>query len=115
MKSIYLVWGFVIILLLVTVSFMGTKIINKNKEYQQIEDNMEEVVGKYLGQNLNEYPTNGSKKFNISYIINNGYEINLNVNEDKCNGYVIVTKENVGFNYKAYIKCNNYATKGYDD
>ena len=114
MKHIYFVWGFIIVLLLGTITYMGIVIIDKNKEYKSLENEIEETVEKYLGEHLNEYPTNGSKKINISYIINKGYKINLTVNNDSCDGYVVVKKERVGYTFKPYIKCNNYTTNGYE-
>ena len=40
--------------------------------------------------------------------------VELKVKNDVCDGYVLVTKEDV-YHYKAYIKCKNYETDGYKD
>lgn len=115
MKNIYFVWGFVIILLLGTITFIGLNLTKKNNEYKTLENEIEESVENYLGEHLNEYPKSASKKIKISYIINNGYNINLNTSDDSCDGYVVVKKENVGYTFKSYIKCHDYETDGYKE
>lgn len=115
MKKIYILWGFIIVLLLSVVTYLGFNIVNKNKEYKTLEDNMEQVVSKYLGQYINEYPSSGSKRVNITDVINNGYEIDMNVNDDDCDGYVVVKKVSIAYEYDGYIKCNNYTTKDYSE
>ena len=113
MKNIYFIWVFIIVLILGTVTFLGLNITKRNEKYRNLESDMESIVGKYLGEHLNEYPKSGSKRFELSYIIEQGYNIDLNVNNDICDGYVMVSKESVSYSYDAYIKCNDYVTKGY--
>jgi len=36
------------------------------------------------------------------------------VKDKECTGYVEVFKNNTVYDYKAYIKCDNYETKGYE-
>ena len=85
----------------------------KDKEYKSLESSMENVVSKYLGQYIEEYPKSGEKKINITDVINKGYEINLSVNSDACDGYVVVKKVSFAYEYGGYIKCDKYITKGY--
>lgn len=114
MKKVYIVWTLIIILLLSVITIMGLSIINKDKEYKNLEKDMERVVSKYLGQYIEEYPKNGVKKVNITDVINKGYELEVNVNDDVCDGYVLVKKVSIAYEYTSYIKCNNYITKGYE-
>ena len=113
MKKIYIIWGIIIVLLLFIITYFGFNIINKNKEYKILEDNMEQTVAKYLGQHIEEYPKSGEKKINITDVISAGYEIKMSVNDDSCEGYVVVKKVSFAYEYDGYIKCNNYVTKGY--
>lgn len=114
MKKIYIVWTLIIILLLSVITIMGLSIINRDKEYKTLEKDMEQVVSKYLGQYIEEYPKSGVKRVNITDVINKGYELELNVNGDVCDGYVLVEKVSIAYEYNGYIKCNNYLTKGYE-
>lgn len=112
MKKIYIVWGFLIVLLLGLVAVFG---MSYNKEYKNLESTIEDVVAKYLGEHLNEYPTSGKAKIEITDVIKNDYSLSLEVEDDKCEGYVIVSTASVGYKYEAFIKCNNYITKGYEE
>ena len=62
----------------------------------------------------NSYPTKGNRsKVSLEDLKNSNMLEELKVDDDNCDGYVIV--ENTGvIEYKAYIKCNNYTTKDYD-
>ena len=115
MKKIYFVWTLIIVLLLSVVTFIGFKVVNKNKIYKNLENDMEVVVSKYLGQYIEEYPKNGSKTVKIADVIDKGYELNMNINDDMCDGYVVVKKVSIAYEYDGYIKCNNYVTKGYSE
>lgn len=85
----------------------------KANAYKDLEKNMENVVSQYLGQYIEEYPKGGEKKINITDVINKGYAIDMKVNNEVCDGYVIVKKVTFAYEYDAYIKCNNYVSKGY--
>ena len=103
----------IVLLILGFVIYFGFNVINKNNDYKTLEDNMETLVSKYLGQYIEEYPKNGEKKLKITDVINQGYEINMKVNDDVCDGYVMVKKVSIAYEYDGYIKCGNYTTKGY--
>lgn len=94
---------------------MGYSIANKNKVYSEKEQEMERVVAKYLGQYIEEYPSRGSKKIIMDDIINKGYNIDMNVGNESCKGYVIVEKVSIAYEYDAFMKCDNYMTNGYVD
>lgn len=115
MKKLYIVWVFIIVLLLSTVTFFGFRIVNKNKEYKSKEQEMESIVAKYLGQYIEEYPSTGSKKIIIDDIINKGYNIDMSVENENCTGYVLVKKVSIAYEYDAFMKCDNYITDGYVD
>ena len=39
----------------------------------------------------------------------------LKVNNDKCDGYVIVKKNQLVYEYKGFVKCKEYKTKNYSE
>ena len=102
------------ILLVVIMVFVGYNLFFKDKEYKSLENNMESVVSKYLGQYIEEYPKSGEKKINITDVIGKGYTIDMTINGKKCDGYVVVKKVSFAYEYDGYIKCDNYTTKGYN-
>ncbi len=116
MKKIYFIWSFIILVLLFFITFLGINISKKNSDYKNLENDIKIKVEKYLGANLNEYPERGSNRILLSKIIDSGIDINLYANEnDLCNGYVLVSKQVVGYETSIYIKCKNYTTKGYQE
>ena len=110
----YIVFGIISVFLIVIIGFFGFKVLNKNKDYKNLEDNMEQIVASYLGQYIEEYPETGEKRINITSVIDKKYNIDMQVNEDLCEGYVVVKKVSFAYEYDSYIKCNNYVTKGYE-
>lgn len=115
MKKIYIVWALIIVVMLSLVLYFGFNFSNKNKEYKELEEEILVNAEKYLGANLNEYPTTGSNKVLISKIINYGIDIDLSVNDDMCDGYILITREQMGYDTKVFVKCNNYTTDGYEE
>ena len=106
-------WIIFVVILFFGIVF-GYNIFFKNKEYKQLEKDMEDVVANYLGQYINEFPKNGEKKINITDVIEKGYGIDMLVNSDVCDGYVVIKKVSIAYEYDGYIKCDNYKTKGYN-
>lgn len=109
-KTMYL-WIVLIVGLLVGLTFIGFNTKKSNKIYKDLEKELIKTAQGYYG----EQP---SLLKNGAIIIDKELKdykdsLNLELENDKCEGYVKV-KSNMGiFEYKAFIKCNNYTTKGY--
>ena len=112
-KSILIICASV--LLLGIILLFGYSLFFKDKEYKDLEKNMENAVSKYLGQFIEEYPNSGEKKINITDVIEKGYEVDMKVNGKVCDGYVVVKKVSFAYEYDGYIKCDGYITKGYSN
>lgn len=113
MKKTMILSGILAVLLIATLTIIGFNIKNQNKEYKELEDTIEKVAIAYYG----EYPTliknNGTIETND--LVQYDENINMIINGDECTGYV-KTKSNMGiYEYKAYIKCQNYTTPGYNN
>ena len=112
MKKILVIMGFVVVVLVGGLTFLGFRIKNQNEPYKKLENELEKQAIALIGEKPNYLPNGG--KLTLADLTNNNYEVNMNVNGDVCSdGYIIVSK-NMGFlDYKGYIKCNNYTTHGY--
>ena len=64
-----------------------------------------------MGQFISEMP---ASQTTISYkkLLDNGL---IKENEHNCDGYVFIKKNLATFDYKAYIKCDKYTTKDFDE
>ena len=109
------------ILIAITITLLTALISINNirtKPYRKLEDSIVEVMKKYYGQdtNLTKLPKNNERvRISIKELKDFGLEINNKVENDTCEGYGVVTGLNVSHKYKAYIKCNKYTTKNYEN
>ena len=106
------------ILLVFSLGVVGVKISKKKAPYIALENDIVEAMKRYYGQdeNLTKLPKkNKTTKITIGELESYGLNINNIVNKDECIGYGIVTGRDVAFSYKAFIKCNDYKTKGYSE
>lgn len=117
MKNITIVWIIVIMFLISVLSIIGINSSKKQAPYKALENDIVEAMKIYYGQdtNLNKLPKNKEKtKITIAELESFGLNINNIVKNDKCEGYGIVIGKSVSYNYKAYIKCNDYTTNKYE-
>ena len=84
----------------------------KNKEYFELEAKLENIAATYV------------KDYNV--VTNNGYKLTLSTlkhfkyidefndeNGNPCDGYVIISLMDEIPQYKGYISCKDYKSKGY--
>ena len=118
MKKITIIWSIIMFLLVVLIVLIGVLISKKETNYKALESDIVEAMKVYYGQdtNLAKLPKkkNKTSKVTIGELEAFGHNINNIVDGDTCTGYGIVTKKDIAFGYKAYIKCSNYETKGYN-
>jgi hypothetical protein len=113
LKKISIIWGIVAFLLFAFLTTMGFIYKDKAQKYKKLEKNLVAITKKYTATDFN-FPVNGENVI-IKYDELNeaGLIDSLEVDNQKCDGYVTVTFKNVT-EYKAYIKCANYTTHGFD-
>lgn len=114
LKVFSVVWGIVAVLLFTGLTTMGFIYKNKTKKYKKLETNLVEVAKKYTATDFN-FPVNG-ENIVISYseLHDKNLIDKLEVESQKCDGYVVVSFNNVT-EYKGYVKCNKYKTHDFDD
>ena len=117
MKKLTICWIIIIVMLSLSLIFVGYTITKKKAPYKALENDMVEAAQTYYGQdtNLNKLPKNkGTSKVTIGELESFGINVNNIISGDTCDGFVIVKAKDVAFSYKAYIKCNEYKTKDYE-
>lgn len=112
MKKITIVWTITLLIIVGGLTVIGLQI--KKENIQNImEESLVEQAEKYFGLYPGLFPTlNNSKKMSAEELKSNGYDANL---EKDCDGYVVVTNKNNGYEYKGYVKCPDYMTEGYSN
>ena len=107
---------FAITLTLLTILIAGNNL--RTKPYRELEDNVVLAMKKYYGQdtNLKKLPKNNQKvKITIKELKDFGLMIDTKIKDDICDGYGIVTGQEVSHEYKSFIKCKKYTTKNYEN
>ena len=111
MKKNMVIWLILIVILVGGLTIIGLKIKNENKEYKTFEKKMTDVAKAYYGEKPGLLKNN--ETISIQDLSDYDNTLTNKVNEEECNGYVKTTSNMGIFEYKAYIKCNEYTTKGY--
>ncbi len=109
-----ILWGILSLVLFGGLTAFGFLYKNKSKEYKELEKKLVEAEKKYADAHF-AYPNPGDTvKTDAKTLIKEGFLDHLKVKEEECDGYAIVSHESTIFEYKGYVSCNTYKTKGYE-
>lgn len=113
MKTIFILWAMIVITLLAIIIIFSIFYKSRIKKYESLVSKMTSVTKSYVEDN-NLYPVEGSEiKINLSELQAKELIGELIVGNDICDGFVVVSNDN-NINYKGYISCKMYITKGYN-
>lgn len=113
LRTSWIIWGIVMFAIVTLLFCFGLIFTNKNKVYKEQESKLVETTKMYV-ESSTWYPKAGeSLKVDINELIENGLIENVVVNDDSCKGYIKVINNGI-IEYKAYLKCKNYKTHGYE-
>lgn len=99
----------------------GNEDINENynskaKTYSAYESDIRVAGKKYIFEKYNTVDDIGGIVVTVNKLVSTGYmdEI-VDINYNKCSGYLYVSQSGIVYNYDAYIKCgDDYQTPGYN-
>ncbi len=115
MKYMSVVWGLVVVGIFVLLTFFGFLYKNKTKDYKLLEEKLVEAEKKYADQKF-LYPNEGEIiKTSLKELQEAGLIEEFNVLDVACDGYVVLSHQGLVYDYKGYVHCGNYKTKGYED
>lgn len=115
MKKMIVAWLFIALVLVFSIYFIGLSVIKEYKPYRELEADLAESATIYMEKEKIVLRYKEKHKIDIEDLAKDKLTGNIKVGEDKCTGYIIVKKELNGNSTKAYIKCENYTTEGYED
>lgn len=116
LRFTWILWGIILIVIIAALILMSTAKQKKIKPYKEAEETIESASKKYVEIN-GWYPEKGDKtKVIFSELIEKNLikEVIIEEKNDKCDGYVLISNNGV-IEYKAYMKCQNYQTHGYEE
>lgn len=112
-KKSYWIWGIVVVSLFILLTLFGFLYKKKANVYKELENKLIEAEKKYVDAKFLYPTTNEPVKITAKEMIENGFMNHLNLEEETCDGYAVVIKNGTVFEYKGYVNCKNYKTKGY--
>ena len=113
MKKLYVIWGILAVLIFAFLTAFGFMYKKKTYIYKDLENRLVAAEKKYVDSRF-LYPENGEVvKITANDLIENEFFDSMQLNDEVCEGYTTVRKDGGVFEYKAYIKCKWYKTKGY--
>ena len=113
MKNSLIISAFIMLILVGCLTFIGINLTKKNGEYYSLEKHLTSAAKDYYAQYPNELP-NSEVVITASKLIETNFLDELAVNDEECNGYVVIQKNYVAHDFKPYINCKNYQTKKYN-
>lgn len=109
----WIIWGMIMIAIVILLFFIGLTLSRKNEPYKAKENDLVEVTKVYV-ESSTWYPDKGqSLKVTIKELIEKEIISEVVVEDDKCDGYINVINNGI-IEYKAFLKCKNYQTHGYE-
>lgn len=110
-RILWIIWGSIVVIVIILLTILGFLLNKKFDKYYKLENKLKLAAEKYSTENF--IFQDDVKEYIITFDDLKGkYLDNLNIENDQCTGYVKMTL-NVAYEYKAYIKCNKYKTRGY--
>lgn len=112
-KNMYVVWVVIVVIIFILLTVFGFLYKNKSNGYKLLEEKLVEAEKKYADAKF-LYPQNGEiVKITAHEMIENGFLDALKYEGETCDGYVTLQKNGTTYQYKGYVNCSNYKTKGY--
>lgn len=115
MKKMIVYWIILVCGLVGVLTFIGFTYEKSVSEYKSLEADLVESADTYITRNninlvIDERIIITDEKMREDELIQS-----MSVNSDECTGYVEIKKNINKTNYKAYIKCRDYTTDGYEN
>lgn len=105
--------GIIVVLIIILMLFVGGG--SKKLSYEKIEQKIVAAGESYFIKNEKELPSSGTKTISVDTLVKAGYLKDLSNYTDKgvsCDGKLFVTKNPIGYAYRASLECgDNYSTQ----
>lgn len=114
MKKMMIAWISLSLGLFGTLYFIGVN-YNKNfSAYHELEADLIESAHIYMEVKDLSLGINETMKIKASKLMDSNTISSLKINDDTCDGYVIIKRQIKEYDYTAFIKCSEYITPDYE-
>ena len=108
MKKLTVICVIFVLFLFGSLMYIGLSIQKQNKPYKSFESDLKEIAQTYILTNRVNIAVGGEYELLMSKMIEDNMLSINKVNEDECDGYVLIKRNISGYEYKPQIKCKNY-------
>lgn len=115
MKKMYTVWGVIVVLVFVLLTVFGFLYKNKSGEYKTLEEKLVTAEKKYADAKFLYPQNNETVKVTAKEMMEYGALDALEHDGETCDGYATIQKKGTVYEFKGYVSCRNYKTKGYEN
>ena len=113
LKVSWIIWGMIMVAIVVLLFVFGLTLSKKNKPYKEKEQELVEITKMYV-ESSTWYPAQGKIiKITVDELVEKELIKEVKIENDSCSGYIEVINNGI-IEYKAYLKCQNYKTHGYE-
>ncbi len=109
-KVLFAIWGILVVIIVGLLTALGFILDDRYETYKVLEDKLEASAKDYVQDN-NAFLDEEEIVVDAQELIMLEYLDELVVNNDSCEGYVVINRSNS--TYDAYITCGKYTTSGY--
>ena len=109
-----ILWGLLIAALISLLTTLGFAYKKKTDVYKKLEATLVEASKKYVDAKFLYPQDDRILKVTSDVLLSENQIETMSVDNQECTGYVNVFRDGTIFNYKAFIKCDRYTTKGYE-
>lgn len=98
-----------------TILFIGVRVNKEYKPYRDYESDLKESATIYLNLTDTKIKVGDKITIKMEEMLKTDVLSTNKVNDDECDGYVIVKNTGGEYQYNAYIKCQDYTTVDYKE
>lgn len=114
MGKLSIIWGTILVLIVTLLTTFGFVYKSKTSVYKDLEEKIVEAEKKYVDASFLYPNDNDVLKTDVKDLVRDKYLNELKIDDKECSGYAEVLKNGTVYEYKGYVKCDNYETKGYE-
>ncbi len=115
MKRLSIIWGIIMVLIFAGLTAFGFFYTKQNKEYKKWEEKLSEAAKKYVEIDYlyDKAEQKEGVKISLEDLKKEKLIEDIKIKGNTCDAYAKVTYNGAVYNYKGYVKCDKYQTKGY--
>ena len=111
-KLLFIIWAIIVLIIIVLLTALGFILESRYEKYKELEDKLVSSATEYAHSEI--LLEEGEFIVTTEELIELGYLDSLEVEDDTCSGYVVITNDGT-YEYDSYITCKGYTTRNFEE